>query len=178
VDVSSGEEPPCQKGSSSEVPTDMDAPIRALITLHDPGAAVLEGPSASVDVLVASPGPREPIVAASLIGPCLEGSSTASATADPIAQGVPPAEPTAVSSAVAPTEPSAASPAVASSSEDVAPLASSVGVRPSEGMRPQEPIVPSSAIVTSSGRVCLCNYFVLTLVFPRSTLLTHFFFRT
>jgi hypothetical protein len=178
VDVSSGEEPPCQKGSSSEVPKDVDAPIRALITLRDPGAAVLGGPSASVDVPVASLGPRELVVAASLIGPCLEGSSTASATADPIAREVPPVELTTVSSAVAPVEPSAASPAVVSSSEDVAHLASSVGVRSSERVRPQEPIVPSSAIVTSSGRVCLCNYFVLTLVFPRSTLLTLFLFRT
>jgi hypothetical protein len=155
VDVSSGEEPLCQKGSSSEVPKDVDAPIRALITLHNPGAAILEGPSTSVDVPVASPGTREPAVAASLAGPCLEGSSTASATADPLVREVPPAEPTAVSSAVTPAEPTAISPAVASSSKDVAHLASSIGVRLSEVMHPQEPIVPSSAIVTSSGRVCL-----------------------
>jgi hypothetical protein len=164
VDVSSGEEPPCQKGSSSEVPKDVDAPIRALITLRDPGAAILEGPSASVDVLVASPGPREPVVATSLVGPCLAGSSTASATTDPLAREVPPAEPTAVSSAVTPAGPTAIPPAVTSSSEDVAHLASFVGVHPSEGMCPQEPIVHSSAIVTSSGRVCLfflCTYFGL-----------------
>jgi hypothetical protein len=178
VDVSSGEEPSCQKGSSSEVPKDVDAPSKALITLRDPGAANLAGPSASVDVPVASPGPREPVEAASLVGLCLEGSSTASATADPPARGVPPAEPIAVSSAVAPAESSAVSPAVAASFEDVAHRTSSVGVRPSERMCPQEPIIPSSAIVTSSGRVCLCNYFALTLVFPRSTLLTLFFFRT
>jgi hypothetical protein len=72
VDVSSGEEPPCQKGSSSEVPEDVDAPIRALITLRDPGAAILEGPSASADVPVASPGPQEPVVTTSLVGPYLE----------------------------------------------------------------------------------------------------------
>jgi hypothetical protein len=178
VEVSSGEEPPCQKGSSSEVPKDVDAPSKALITLRDPGVANLEGPSASVDVPVASPGPREPVMAASLVGPCLEGSSTASASADPLAREVPLAEPTAVSSAVAPAEPSAVSPAVTASSEDVAHLAPSVGIRSSGGMRPQEPIVPSSAIVTSSGQVCLCNYLVLTLVFSRTTLPTLFFFRT
>jgi hypothetical protein len=86
-------------------------------------------------------------VTASLVGPCLEGPSTA----DLLAREAPPAEPTAVSSAVTPAEPTAISPAVASSSEDVAHLASSVTVHPSEGMRPQEPIVPSSAIATSSG---------------------------
>jgi hypothetical protein len=92
-------------------------------------------------------------VTASLVGPCpcLEGPSTASATANLLAREAPPAEPTAVSSAVTPAEPTAISPAVASSSEEVAHLASSVTVRPSEGMRPQEPIVPSSAIITSSG---------------------------
>jgi hypothetical protein len=141
----------------------VDAPIRALITLHDPGAAILEGPSASVDVPVASPGPREPVVAASLAGPCLEGSPIASTAADPLAREVPPAEPTAVSSAITPAGLTAISPAVASSSEDMAHLASSIGIRPSEGMCPQEPIVHSSAIVTSSGRVFLflCNYFGL-----------------
>jgi hypothetical protein len=178
VEVSSGEEPPCQKGSSSEVSKDVDAPIGALITFRDPGAANLEGPSASDDVPVASPSLREPIVATSPVGPCLEGSSTASASANPLAREVPPVEPTAVSSAVAPAEPSDVSPAVAASTEHMAHPSSSVVVRPSGGVRPQEPIVPSSAIVTSSGRVCLCNYFVPTLVFSRTTLLTLFFFRT
>jgi hypothetical protein len=133
----------------------VDAPIRALITLCDPGAAILEGPSASADVSIASPGPQEPVVTASLVGPCLEGPSTASATADLLAREAPPAEPTAVSLAVTPAEPTAISPAMASSSEDVAHLASSVTVRRSEGMRPLEPIVPLSAIATSSGQVCL-----------------------
>jgi hypothetical protein len=135
----------------------VDAPIRALITLRDPGAAILEGPSASANVPVASPGPQEPVVTASLVGPCpcLEGPTVASATADLFAREAPPGESTAVSSAVTPAEPTAISPAVTSSSEAVARLASSVTVHPSEGMRPQEPIVPSSAIVTSSGQVCL-----------------------
>jgi hypothetical protein len=162
VDVSSGEEPPRQQGSALEVSEDVDVPIRALITLRDPDATILQGPSASVDVPAASPGSQELVVTASLVSPSLEGPSTASATADLPARETHPAEPTAISSAVALAEPTAISSAVASSSGDVAPLASTVIVQPSEGTRPQEPIVPSSAIATSlSGQVCLIlfNYF-------------------
>jgi hypothetical protein len=155
----------------------VDAPIRALITLRDPGAAILEGPSASADVPVASPGPQEPVVTASLVGPCLEGPSTASSTADLLAREAPPAELTAVSSAVTPAEPIAISPAVASSSEDVAHLASSVTVRPSEGDAP--PGADCSFIgyrhLFGTG---MPFFFVITLVFLRSTLLTLFSFRT
>jgi hypothetical protein len=56
VDVSSGEESPRQQGSALEVPEDVDVPIRALITLRDPDAIVLEGPSASVYIPAALPG--------------------------------------------------------------------------------------------------------------------------
>jgi hypothetical protein len=142
----------------------VDAPIRALITLRDPGAAILEGPSALADVPAASPGPREPVVTVSLVGPCLEEPSTASAAADLSAQEARPAEPTVIPSAVAPVELTAISSDVASSSGDAAHLTSTITVHPSEGMRPQEPIVPSSAIATSlSGQVCitLCDYFGL-----------------
>jgi hypothetical protein len=111
--------------------------IRALITLHDPDAAVLEGSSASADVSAASPGPQEPVVTASLVSPSLAGPSTSSATADLPMREAHPAEPTVISSAVA------------SSSGGVAHLASTVTVHPSEGTCPQEPIVPSSAIPTS-----------------------------
>jgi hypothetical protein len=82
VDVSSGEEPPRQQGLALEAPEDVDVPIRSLITLHDPDAVVLEGPSASADVPAASPGTQEPVVTASLVSPSLVGPSTASATAD------------------------------------------------------------------------------------------------
>jgi hypothetical protein len=51
------------------VPEDVDVPIRALITLRDPDATVLEGPSASVDVSAASPGSQEPVVTASIVSP-------------------------------------------------------------------------------------------------------------
>jgi hypothetical protein len=44
-------------------------PIRALITIRDLDATVLEGPSALVDVPAASPGSQEPIVAASIVSP-------------------------------------------------------------------------------------------------------------
>jgi hypothetical protein len=164
VDVSSGEEPPCQKGLSSEVLEDVDVPIRALITLRDPDAAVLEGPSALANVPATSPGPQEPVVTAPLVSPSLEGPSTASATADLPAREAHPAEPTVISSAIAPAEPNAISSAVASSSGGVAPLASAITIHPSGGTRPQEPIVPSLAITASlSGQVCLilCNYFGL-----------------
>jgi hypothetical protein len=115
----------------------VDAPVRALITLRDPGAAILEGPSASDVVPAASPGPREPVVTASLVGPCLEGPSTAAATADLPAREAHLAEPTAISSAVAPAKPTANSSAVASSSGGVAHLASTVTVHSSEGVRPR-----------------------------------------
>jgi hypothetical protein len=162
VDVSSGKEPPRQKGLALEVPEDVDVPIRALITLRDPDATVLEGPSVSVDVLAASPGLQEPVVTASIVSPPLEGSSTALATADLPARETHLAEPTAISSAIAP------------SSGDVAPPDSSptVIVQPLEGMRPQEPIASSSAIATSlSGQVCfiLFNYFSLSPALPCSS---------
>jgi hypothetical protein len=114
-------------------------PIRALITLRDPDVTVLEGPSALVDVPVASPGSQEPVMTASIVSPPLEGPSTALATADLPARETHLPEPTAISSAVAP------------SSKEVAPPDSSptVIVQPLEGTRPQEPTASSSAIATS-----------------------------
>jgi hypothetical protein len=143
----------------------VDAPIRALITLRDSSATILEDPSASADVPAASPGPQAPVMTTSLVGPCLEGPSTASATADSPAREVRPAEPTAISSAVALAELTVTPSAVASSSGGVAHMASAATVHPSERMHPREPIVPSLAIATShSGQVCLfflSNYFGL-----------------
>jgi hypothetical protein len=142
----------------------VDAPIRALITLRDPGATILEDPSASAVVPAASPGLQAPVVTTSLVGPCLEGPSPASATADPPVREVRPAEATAISSAVALAEPTATPSAVASSSGGAVHVASAATVHPSEGMHPREPIAPSLAIATSlSGQVCLflCNYFGL-----------------
>jgi hypothetical protein len=138
-------------------------PIRALITLRDPGAAILANPSASAVVPAASPGPQDLVVPASLVSPSMERPSIASVTADLPTRETRPAEPTATS------------PAVASSSGGVAPLASTVVAQPSEGACPQEPIVPSSAITTSLlGRVCLILYDYFGL-FPLC--LTHPLFR-
>jgi hypothetical protein len=145
MDISSGEEPPRQQGLALEVPEDADVPIRALIALRDPDAIVLEGPSALVDVPAASPGSQEPIVAASIVSPPLEGPSTTLATADLPARETHLPEPTAISSAVAP-----------SSGEVVPPDSSpTVIVQPSEGTRPHEPTAFSSSIANSlSGQVC------------------------
>jgi hypothetical protein len=120
MDVFSGEEPPRQKDLASEATEDVDAPIRALITLRDPDATVLEGSSALVDVPVTSPGSQEPVNSP------LAGPSIALATADLSVREKHLPEPTVVSSAVTP------------SSQDVAPPDSSptVNVQPSEGTRP------------------------------------------
>jgi hypothetical protein len=144
VDVSSGEEPPRQK-DSSEVPEDVDAPVRALITLRDPDATVLESPSTLVDVPVTSSDSREPIVTTSNTSSPLEGPSTVLTTTDLSARETHLPEPTVVSSAVAP------------SSKEVTPPDSSpiVNVPPSEGTRLQEPTTSSSAIAASLSRqVC------------------------
>jgi hypothetical protein len=142
VDVSSGEEPPRQQNSASEVPEDVEVPIRALITLCDPDATVLEGPSTLVDVPVTSLGLQEPVVAASITNSPLEEPSTALATANLSAQETRLPEPTAVSSAAAP------------SFEKVIPPDSSfaspaVNVHPSEGTHLQELTTSSSAVATS-----------------------------
>jgi hypothetical protein len=126
MDVFSGEEPPRQKDLASEATEDVDAPIRALITLRDPDATVLEGSSALVDVPVTSPGSQEPVVTTSIVNSPLAGPSIALATADLSVREKHLPEPTVVSSAVTP------------SSQDVAPPDSSptVNVQPSEGTRP------------------------------------------
>ncbi|XP_025828622.1 uncharacterized protein LOC112903589 [Panicum hallii] len=112
VEVSSGEEPPCQKGSSSEAPEDVNAPIKVLIALRDPGATTLEDPSASA---VASPSLQAPIVTPSSAGPCLERPSTASATANPPAREAASAAIVRPSARVHPREPIVPSLAIATS---------------------------------------------------------------
>jgi hypothetical protein len=142
VDVSSGEEPPRQKDSASEVPEDVDAPVRALITLCDPDATVLESPSTLADVPVTSSDSRELIVATSITSSLLEGPSTVLTTTGFPARETLLPEPTVVSSAVAP------------SSKEVTPPASPpvVNVPPSEGTRLQEPTASSSAVAASLSR--------------------------
>jgi hypothetical protein len=95
VDISSGEEPPCQKDSASEVPEDVEAPVNALTT-------ALEGPSTLIDTPVIPQGLPELIVAASIVNSSLERPAVASATANLPSEGTRLPEPTAASSAATP----------------------------------------------------------------------------
>jgi hypothetical protein len=148
-----------------ETPEDVDVPIRALITLCNPGVTDSEGPSALAAAPTASLGLQ-------VIDSCLEGPFPASAIADSPAREVRPTEPIAVSSAVAdsparevrPTEPIAVSSAVASVKPTAAPsavappsggaiyAASTATAHSSEGTPSREPIAPSLAIAASFSR--------------------------
>jgi hypothetical protein len=99
VDISSGEEPACQKDPAPEAPEDFLTPISALVTLQDL---------------------QEPVVAASDVGPSLDGPSVTSSTISLSPKGARLLEPTATSSAVTPH---------------------------SERVRPQEPIIASPAVI-------------------------------
>jgi hypothetical protein len=123
----------------------VDAPIRALITLRDPGATNLEDPSALAAAPAASPGLQ-------VVGSCLEGPSPASAIADSPAREVRSAEPIAISSAVASVKPTAAPSAVASPSGGAIHMASAATAHSSEGTPSREPIAPSLAIAASFSR--------------------------
>jgi hypothetical protein len=72
VDISSGEEPPRQKDSASEVPKDMEVPVSALVTFRDPDQSALDGPTALIDTPVTPQGLQEPVVAASIVSSSLE----------------------------------------------------------------------------------------------------------
>jgi hypothetical protein len=72
VDVSSGEEPACQKDTALEVFEDVEAPVSALVTLQDPVRSALEGPTALIDAPVTPQGLQEPVVAASVVSSSLE----------------------------------------------------------------------------------------------------------
>jgi hypothetical protein len=143
VDISSGEEPPCQKDSASEVAKEMEVPVSALVTLRDPDQSALEGPTALIDAPVTPQGLQKPVVAASVISSSLERPAVALTTANLPSKGVCLQEPTAASLAVAPPservnprEPTFAPPAV--------------DVPPPEGTRLQEPIGSSTAVTTPS----------------------------
>jgi hypothetical protein len=123
----------------------VDAPIRALITLHHLGVTDLEGPSASAAAPAASPGLQ-------VVGSCLEGPSPASAIADSPAREVRLTEPIAISSAVASVKPTAAPSAVASPSGGAIFSASAATAHSSEGTPSREPIAPSLAIAASFSR--------------------------
>jgi hypothetical protein len=142
VDVSNGEEPPRQKDSASEVPEDVEVPIRALISLRDPDPIALEGPSTLIDAPVTPQDLQEPVVTASIIGPSLERPAVASATTNPPSKETHLPEPTAASSAATPP-----SDRVNTQEPTFAPPA--VNAPPPERTCPQEPITSSSAVATS-----------------------------
>jgi hypothetical protein len=141
VDISSGEEPACQKDSAPEAPEDFLAPISALVALQDPILKALKDPTTPVDATVTLQGLQEPVATALDVGPSLEGPAVTSSTVGLPPKGACLQEPTAASSALIPPServnsqvPIIASPAVI--------------VPPSEKTRPQEPISTPSAVVT------------------------------
>jgi hypothetical protein len=128
VDISSGEEPACQKDSAPEAPEDFLAPISALVTLQDPVLKALEGPATPVDASVTLQGLQELVVAALDVGPSLEGLAVTSSTVSLPPKGARLQEPTAASSAITP---------------------------PSERVSPQEPIIASPIVIAPpSERTC------------------------
>jgi hypothetical protein len=52
VDISSGEEPACQKDPALEAPKDSSASVSAFITLQDPIPKAPEGPATLIDASV------------------------------------------------------------------------------------------------------------------------------
>jgi hypothetical protein len=119
VDISSGEEPACQKDSAPEAPEDFLAPVSALVALQDPDPKALEGPMMPVDAPVTLQGPQEPVVATSVVSSSLEGPAVTLSTASLPPKGACLQEPTAASSAVTP---------------------------PSERVSPEEPIITPPAV--------------------------------
>jgi hypothetical protein len=120
VDISSGEEPACQKDSAPEAPEDFLGPVSALVTLQDPVPKALEGPATLVDASVTLQGLQELVVAASDVSSSLEGPTVNSSTVSLPPKGAHLQEPTAALSAVTP---------------------------PSERVSPQEPIIASPAFI-------------------------------
>jgi hypothetical protein len=142
VDVSTGEEPACQKDTTSEFLEDVEALVSARVTLQNPVQSALEGPTALIDAPVTPQGLQEPVVATSVVSSSLERPAVALTTANLPSKGAHLQEPTAASSPVAPPservnprEPTFAPP--------------TVDVPPPEGTRLQEPIASSSAVATS-----------------------------
>jgi hypothetical protein len=119
VDISSGEEPACQKDLAPEAPKDFLTPVSALVTLQDPIPKALEGLATPVDASVTLQGLQEPVVAASDVSPSLEGPTVASLTVSLPPKGARLQEPTTASSAIT----------------------------PSERVSPQEPIIASPAVI-------------------------------
>jgi hypothetical protein len=141
VDISSREEPACQKDSAPEAPEDFLASVSTLVALQDPNPKALEGLATPADAPAGVQGLHEPIVAASVVSSFPEGPAIALSIASLSPEGAHLQEPTAASSAVTPPsermrpqEPTIASPTVT--------------VLPPEKTRPQEPIIASSVVAT------------------------------
>jgi hypothetical protein len=79
VDVSSGEEPACQKDSAPEAPEDFLASVSALVTLQDPIQKAMEDPATPVDATVTLQDLQEPVAALD-VGPSLGGHAITSST--------------------------------------------------------------------------------------------------
>jgi hypothetical protein len=102
VDISSGEEPACQKDSAPESPEDFLAPVSALVALQDLDPKAVEGPAKPVDAPVTLQGLQEPVVAASDVSSSLEGLAITLLTAGLPPKGARLQEPTAASSIITP----------------------------------------------------------------------------
>jgi hypothetical protein len=168
VDISSGEEPACQKDSAPEAPEDFLAPVSALVALQDPDPKALEGPMMPVDAPVTLQGPQEPVVATSVVSSSLEGPAVTLSTASLPPKGACLQEPTAASSAVTP-------PSERVSPEEPIITPPAVTAPPPERTHPQERIITSSTVVTPPReQVCFTTkLFLFFLVLPYS----HVFFQ-
>jgi hypothetical protein len=102
VDISSGEEPTCQKDSAPEALEDFLAPISALVALQDSDPKALESPAMPVDAPVPIQDLHEPIIAALVVISFPEGPTVALSTASLSPERARLQEPTAASSAVTP----------------------------------------------------------------------------
>jgi hypothetical protein len=130
VEISSGEEPVCQKDSAPEVPEDFLALVSVLVTLQ---------------------GLQEPVAAMLDVGPSLEGPAVTSSSVSLPLKRVRLQELTAASSAVTP-------PSERVNSQEPIIASPSVIVPPLEETRRQELINTPSAIVTPlPEQVCLIS---------------------
>jgi hypothetical protein len=164
VDISSGEEPACQKDPTPEAPEDSSAPVSALVTLQDPIPKAPEGPVTLVDASVILQGLQEPVVAVSDVGPSLEEPTVSSSTIRLHPKGAHLQEPIVASPAIT-------LPSERVSTQEPIIASSAVIALPPERARPQEPIISSSAVVTPPPEQ-VCFITKLFTYFPCAALLS------
>jgi hypothetical protein len=136
-----------------------------LVTLQDPFPKTPEGPATPVDASVTLRVLQEPVIAASDVGPSLEGQAVTLSTINLPLKGA------------RLQELIVASPAVTPPSERVSPqeliiASSAVITPPPERARPQEPIITSSAVITPPEQVCFITR--LSTPFPYAALILCF----